>query len=86
MSHYKGKPTIRYVVQHTFDNKKWDDVCVYEENCFALAVRGRRELCKYYNLMEKNLREHPERVWPMIGIKDVRLVKRTTEEEEVIII
>ena len=81
MSHFKDKPIIRYVVQHTFDNKEWIDVCSYEENYFELAKKAKDEHWEYSRHMEKNLKEHPEQVWPMIGMQGVRIVKRIITEQ-----
>jgi len=78
MSHFKNKPTIHYVVQHTWDNERWDDVCSYDEDCLELAKKGKEEHLEYSQRMESNMKKHPEQVWPMIGMKGVRIVKRIT--------
>jgi hypothetical protein len=77
----KNKPTIHYVVQNTFDSEEWSDVCSYDESHFELAKKAKDEFCNYSKNMEMNLKKRPDRVWPMIGVKAVQLIKRTTTEE-----
>ena len=70
---------IVYVVQFTTDGEYWSDHCSYVE--LPEAMEGEAYARKQFQKNTNNLKEHPEQVWPLPNVTDVRTIKRTIVDE-----
>lgn len=70
---------IVYVVQFTCDGEYWSDHCSYVE--LSEAMEGEEYAWQQFQQNTKNLKEHPEQVWPLPNVTSVRIVKRTITDE-----